>query len=181
MLEPSPGRPHSLVEVGLLGHLLTPLQGIGVLVLQALQVRHGPHTLNLQPLVVRIQPVVGPGPDSEQHREHTDKECPSPQTPRPRSLQPSDSQILVSSAPRPPACLFSSDVLATSRPTESESPGRRDPQLPVLLHGPRELRKYHSTVSRRPCDRSAHAVGPLKTCDKVSSLFRPVILYLGYT
>lgn len=36
--EPWPGRPHSLVEVGLLGHLLTPLQGVGVLVLQALQV-----------------------------------------------------------------------------------------------------------------------------------------------
>lgn len=49
-----------VVEVGLLGHLLAPLQGVGVLLLQALQVRHGPHTLDLQPLVVGIQPVVGP-------------------------------------------------------------------------------------------------------------------------
>lgn len=65
---------HSLVEVGLLGHLLAPLQGIGVLVLQTLQVRHGPHTLDLQPLIVRIQSVVGPGPKSKWPREHRPQE-----------------------------------------------------------------------------------------------------------
>ena len=109
------------------------------------------------------------------------RNVPPPRSHCPRSLQPSDSQILVSYAPQPPGCLLSSDVLATSRPTESESPGWRDPRLPLLLHGPGELRKYHPTVSRRPWDRPAHAVGPPETCDEVSSLFRPVILYLGYT
>lgn len=84
-------RPHSLVEVGLLRYLLTPLQGIGVLVLQALQVRHGPHALDLQPLVVRIQPVVGPGPYSKHCREHTD-----------RNVSPPGSHVLDHSSPAVP-------------------------------------------------------------------------------
>lgn len=50
-----------------------------------------------------------------------------------------------------------------------------------FLHGPEELRMYHLGASGRPCDRPMHTVGPPETYDEVSSLFRLVILYLGYT
>lgn len=45
-------REHLLVEVSLFYSLLAPLECFGVLVLERLQIRHGPHALTFQTLIV---------------------------------------------------------------------------------------------------------------------------------
>lgn len=46
------GGKYSLVEVSLFHSLLAPLKRFGVLVLERLQICHGPHALTLQTLIV---------------------------------------------------------------------------------------------------------------------------------
>lgn len=43
---------YSLVEISLFHCLLTSLECFGVLVLEGLQIRHGPHALTFQTLIV---------------------------------------------------------------------------------------------------------------------------------
>lgn len=82
---------HSLVEVGLLGGLLTALQGLGVLVLQCLQVGHGLHALRLETLVVvarfGVWPAGGERGETHQSLQHGGLHHPTP----PHPLLPSPS------------------------------------------------------------------------------------------
>ncbi len=67
LLERDVWRLYSLVVVRLLHGLLAPLQSLGVLVLQGLQVCHGLHALRFQTLVVMARCGIWPFGDKEQY------------------------------------------------------------------------------------------------------------------
>lgn len=78
------------------------------------------------------------------------------------------------------ACYVQMPRLHTGQQNENPQDGGTL-SCPSSLQGPEELRMDHLGASGRPCDRPMHTVGPPETHDEVSSLFRPVILNLGYT